>query len=568
MKKKKPSALNYRLSEAKLLAIFKAMWGVIGGRASQCFLTCETIADCTAAARSMNIDPNSYSSPFEYFRDAQSLALFSKGEWLRSNDGKLVAHANFLEAEAQNKITNERFSAGTLALAECDVEAVLFIAQRKIASWLAPHRPFGRMEFCRFGPGASFGTSGDTSTYAKLSGTGELTAPLLEFLPGLLKEFPGLGKDYRVVQGSRVTFVPKNFKTDRTIAIEPSINGFLQLGLGTQLKRILLEHGCNLFDQSRNQRLAGLALTEGLSTLDLKAASDTISYNVVASLLPSNWFSALDLVRSPAYTIDGKTFIPFEKFSSMGNGYTFELESMIFYAIALSVCTYLEIETRFVSVYGDDIIVPNEARVLTVKVLDYLGFNLNREKSFTEGSRFYESCGHDYFDGSLVRPTFITNTEWMVNDVYQLFNKWLEISSHLVRLSYDLSYGDTATIFDKIIHAVPSCLRIFGPKSEGRERSYFIDDCKSRWSIKMKGPFPVVRGVGETTPRRKPSNDDLCWLYATLAPRKLSPMLGIKLNLDTFFPSDKEGYELRAVRGKRSNVRRQFTYLPIYCSLT
>jgi len=565
-KMKKPnSALSYRLPARKLQEILKAIWGHIGSPLALTLQRADTIDECLQLLRVWNSDPNSYSSPASYFFDAQSASLLSKGSWLRTSQGEQTALEGFLAAERHCSIVNERLSQSRITLAESDVESILFIAQRKIASWLAPHRPFGRMDLCRFGPGASFGISGDTSTYAKLSSTGELTAPLLEFLPGILQEFPGLGKDYRVVQGSRITFVPKNYKTDRTIGIEPSINGFLQLGLGTHLKEILLFQGCNLYDQSRNQRLAQLALTEDLTTLDLKSASDCLAYNAVASLLPTNWFQALDLVRSPAYTLDGgKTFTPFAKFSAMGNGYTFELESMIFYAIALSACAYLDLETRFVSVYGDDIIIPSEAMGVVIRVLSYLGFQTNTEKTFTRGSRFFESCGRDFFDEQLVRPVYLTNFEWTVNDVYQLFNKWHEISSHLVRLSGDLSYGVTTTIDDKIIHAVPSILRIFGPKSEGRERAYFHDESRAKWSTKIKGAFPVVRGVTEVTPFRKPSYDDLAWYYTQLAPSKPSSASKQVIAWMRLFPDDISGYSLRAAHGKRSNIRRQFSYLPLY----
>jgi hypothetical protein len=101
--------------------------------------------------------------------------------------------------------------------------------------------------------------------------------------------------------------------------------------------------------------------------------------------------------------VDG-TWVHLEKFSSMGNGFTFELETLIFWAIS-SVCQNVHNEFN-VHVYGDDIIIPSESYSDVEAALTFFGFSLNEEKSFKEGA-FRESCGSDYFNGVAVRPYYI-----------------------------------------------------------------------------------------------------------------------------------------------------------------
>jgi hypothetical protein len=126
---------------------------------------------------------------------------------------------------------------------------------------------------------------------------------------------------------------------------------------------------------------------------------------VVLNLLPIDWFNLLDVTRCPSFVYEGKTY-PLEKISSMGNGYTFELESLIFYSLAHSVCRYLKLPTHEVNSYGDDIIIPVAGYELLTKVLNCLGFTVNLEKSYHAGP-FRESCGKDFFLGCQVRPLFL-----------------------------------------------------------------------------------------------------------------------------------------------------------------
>jgi len=203
---------------------------------------------------------------------------------------------------------------------------------------------------------------------------------------------------------NRVEFVPKNWKTDRTIACEPEGNLFLQLAFDKYAKKRLRFFGIDLSDQSRNQNLARHAsIYNDLVTVDFRCASDTISFNTVKLLFPFDWFNYLWDVRSPFYR--GKAGSGcYSKFSSMGNGATFCIETLIFAAVCYAC------NSKQFSVYGDDVIIERENYEELLELTHFLGFSINSEKTFTDGP-FRESCGLDSFNGTDVTPIYIRNID-------------------------------------------------------------------------------------------------------------------------------------------------------------
>jgi hypothetical protein len=110
-------------------------------------------------------------------------------------------------------------------------------------------------------------------------------------------------------------------------------------------------------------------------------------------------------LRTPSLLVKGKKVL-LEKFSGMGNGYTFPLETLIFYALCIGAVSQGSQRYSDVSAYGDDLIVPACDTDLLREVFTYCGFVMNEDKSFTQG-RFYESCGLDFFDGINVRSLYL-----------------------------------------------------------------------------------------------------------------------------------------------------------------
>lgn len=205
---------------------------------------------------------------------------------------------------------------------------------------------------------------------------------------------------------NKVSFVPKTAKTDRSIAVEPLLNSFLQKGIDLELRGKLRKHGYDLSDQTRNANLARLGSIDGsLATVDLSSASDTISIGLAKFLLPSEWFDFLNRSRSANFKY-GDTVIPYEKFVSMGNGFCFPLETLFFVAATRASIHFSRSVNKVHSVYGDDIIVPVEAVDTLYKLLAYCGFKVNASKSFNTGP-FRESCGADWYEGQDVRPVYL-----------------------------------------------------------------------------------------------------------------------------------------------------------------
>lgn len=216
--------------------------------------------------------------------------------------------------------------------------------------------------------------------------------------------------------------VPKKTDIDRCACKEPDVNMFLQKGVGRHIRRQLLRFGINLNDQSRNRDLARVGSAEGhLATLDLSSASDTITIEVVRTLLPSDWFLYLNDIRSQSVQLPCGTTFRTEMFSSMGNGFTFELESLIFYALMRTVA-YFEGVSGIISVYGDDIVIPSGMYDMASFVLRTFGFVLNAEKSFSTGP-FRESCGGHYYLGSDVTPFYLKRPPTHLTDAIRVANQ-------------------------------------------------------------------------------------------------------------------------------------------------
>lgn len=369
------------------------------------------------------LDPGRYVEPYLFKRDYACAELLRKADFLPVEiDRERAAMSSFLEAEVKCIETNQRvFDVETTLERGSVAWAIRWRAQRKISQLLGRVVSLDELD-PRFGPGNNVGVSKETSSIDKINIVPTVTGELKAQLPLFRESFPSWNAylsgseelptnpcqviGWKVVAGSKLGFVPKSAKTDRPICTEPLINSMYQNAIGDILVRKLKKAGCDLSTQARNQQLCKLGSTnDSLATIDLKAASDTISMATVFDLLPFGWFSLLDSVRSKAYTYDERTY-KFYKFSSMGNGYTFPLESLLFLALARSACDVKGISSQDVSVFGDDIVCPKEIVPLLKEVFDYYGFTINKDKSFAEGP-FRESCGHDYFKGYFVRPIYL-----------------------------------------------------------------------------------------------------------------------------------------------------------------
>ena len=368
--------------------------------------------------------------------DYAATKYFSKTKGLRTGiDTKEVALASAREAEARCLETNERLRAlNDGRHVNGKLNTALFRASQIISKILGPLPT--SFEDVGFSKGRSTSAYGDEKSRvhkytSRLDVYPQSLGPALK----LVQDSPLWGqaaldavgpcsvlpKAFEFIAGNVMTVVPKNAKTDRVICYESHCNIRLQLAVGSYIRRRLLFNGVNLDNQSINQRRATLGSKfGGLATLDLKAASDTVSTELVFAVLPPDWACHLDMLRAKCTLWPDGEWRKNQKFSSMGNGFTFELESLIFYALCSSL-------TGNVSVYGDDIVVPTSSCEEVISLLNDCGFEINTSKSYWTGY-FRESCGEDSVCGCNVTPVYLRSLPRRREDVVKLHNsvrKWL-----------------------------------------------------------------------------------------------------------------------------------------------
>lgn len=340
-------------------------------------------------------------------------------------------------AERQCAATNDRlvaYSQGGVSPLDMRTNEVIDRARAIVRDILGPltreQLEFAEQNF-RFGPGATSSVAGnDVVASKKYTCSMHVTPRLYPYWRAIA---PRSTQDVSLRGYSRVTFVPKTSKTDRAIAIEPHLNIYVQLGIGALLRRKLKRYGIDLDHQADvNRRLASVAHKTGLATVDLSSASDTIASELVWLLLPFEWASLLDVARTE-YSVIGGEEVRLSKFSSMGNGYTFELESLIFLALARASG-----DAGAVS-FGDDIICRRDCFPLLKTALDFLGFSVNTKKTFLAG-RFFESCGYDYLDGVMVRPFYLKG------NYHEFSSACVRIANKIRRYSHNRNNGDGCDI--------------------------------------------------------------------------------------------------------------------------
>lgn len=332
-------------------------------------------------------------------------AFFKKNALFSSEACTLAAEKSFSRAERICRITNKRLDFYYAQQDRLDPDLRLWMsrAKRYVSRLLGNYDTFLAQipELIKITSGASATRSrAESMRPFKISKRPFATPAAEPYLKALATYFGYGPLKIRPTVRNRVEVVPKNFQTHRTIACEPEGNLCLQLAFDEYAKFKLRESGQDLRSQVRNQCLAMQGSLYGdLATIDLSMASDTLAYNAVAWLLPYPWFQYLTDVRTPLYKGafgEGQ----YAKFSSMGNGATFTLETLIFCSCAYAV------GSKAFSVYGDDIIIETELAQDLIRMLKFIGFSVNTDKSFIDGP-FRESCGKDYWNGTLVTPVYL-----------------------------------------------------------------------------------------------------------------------------------------------------------------
>jgi len=287
---------------------------------------------------------------------------------------------------------------------------------------------------------------------------------------------------------TRICLVPKDFKGPRLISAECAVNQYLQQG---QMKKMmdyfqyhwLLRRSIRLEDQTFNRSIAASSFNNGLATLDLSNASDTLS-------VPLFWFlfsgvpklrRLLMCTRSDFARFE-QLLIKITSFAPMGSATCFPVETLIFWALAMASvrinrpssptfpgCTtsnssvhqrkYLDWReiSSSVAVFGDDIVIPVDCLETLTSTLSSIGCSPNLSKTCWK-TPFRESCGGEWFSGTSV--TIIRNRKYHYEEKKKIAH--YPVLLDLQRKFYAKGYKSTSDLLRKLAEEIwPIYVRSF-----------------------------------------------------------------------------------------------------------
>lgn len=428
-------------------------------------------ADDLIACKAFKVSPNAYRyKPRQYFEDVQISALINKLADVGLENNAEVRVLSTIESFQSRERENYFWNTHLFNVIDENpfINSVLkharFFLHTLLDECSLPEFP----DF-EIGKGVTSSIRGeDNHIYAKFDERSLVSAKLYSFLK-LSKGDDEFYASYFDLENPEIenfcdiATVPKDAFIDRIVTFDPFVNKTIQRFYGNWIRERLdatVYKKVNLRDRPayHTSLMCDASLHKNkLCTIDVKNASNSIYTSLVFNLLKRDVFTMLDTARiTRGYLPCGKVH-EFEMFSSNGNGFTFELETAIFYAICLGVKKARNTNS-FISVFGDDIIVSDDIFNDVMYVLPNIGLECNEKKTFGPSSFFRESCGSDYFHGLHVRPKFLKQFGDGILSLYRFHNAILKICDNL-------NIDDTAADF--IINRIPKSLRFFGPEELG-----------------------------------------------------------------------------------------------------
>jgi hypothetical protein len=224
-----------------------------------------------------------------------------------------------------------------------------------------------------------------------------------------------VGKPGKASFQNRIIFVPKNALKHRIISAEPCWLSWLQQGIKRPLYDYVEKHP-KMFtwfsDQAKSRELARKGSIDGrYATIDFSSASDAVTKTLVQAVYKRTWIvDPLLLTRSTTALLPDGRIISLEKFAPMGSATCFVTMDLLF----LSICE-LAIRTALgrpgavgdYVVYGDDVIIRQDAVQQFLNMCDQLGLRVNADKTYCDPTTphlYREACGIEAMDGADVTP--------------------------------------------------------------------------------------------------------------------------------------------------------------------
>lgn len=461
--------------------------------------------------------PSSYVDAHSLWLDSQAIAIFKKNLYLQGTgfkDAKTLHNESierFHDLERVNALTNHRL---TFEKTFFDV-SLIEETKRIIRTVIGDKPPLDRYR-PMFGPGSTFLLPAARSTIAdKLDSQIDATPHALIYLAEAKSASPRLFNYFVntivTVPGNRFSSVAKDFRKRRPISVEPVFNMLLQKNIGDFIRNRLRRVGIIIREQQDFHKFLLREFHDVYSTIDQSDASDRISIELIRNILPPDWFLYLNRIRSRR-TLIGDTYYELEKFASQGNGFIFELETLVFYAIAqAAIILSTNSEKHFVSAYGDDVIVSEAHFDAVCHAYERMGFKVNTEKSFRDGP-FKESCGYDVFNGIPVRPFYLKEFSRGLAGIYEAYNYVKRISSFsLSDCGYDSVYYRACK---RLLSLIDTDRQFFGPEELG---DAVLHNSADKWKTRSKDGITYVRGIGRRWSRkhyRVPVNEGPLLAYA------------------------------------------------------
>lgn len=446
------------------------------------------------------VNPSDYVVAHPYWADAQAVAIFKKNLYLKGIKTQDELHDECVEKfyllEAVNAETNRTI----ISLKDFKDVSLLERARRIINDVLGSTPPVDRYRPA-FGKGSTFSLPACQSTIAdKLDNNIDATPHAAIYVQDCMiatpRLFPYFENPLEIVGGNRFSSVPKDFRKRRPISVEPMFNMLLQKNIGDFIRFRLRRVGIDINSQQDFHKWILMNQADIYSTIDQSDASDRISTELVRALLPPEWFTYLNRIRSRKTKMTDDKWVELNKFASQGNGFIFELETLIFYSIAKAAIDYHTQDSVncLVSAYGDDVIVPEQFFHAVVNAYERFGFKVNTEKSFHTGP-FKESCGVDIFYGEDVRPVYLKEFSVGLAGFYEAANYVSRLARrHLSGVGY-------CKLYLRAWHRIVSCIsekrRYGGPEELGDAVIHGLD-----WKPTSKGFIQTTRGIKRTYHRK------------------------------------------------------------------